>query len=380
MVIACRVSPGISRLTEPENSHHQFPFLDFFAGSGLVVEALKPYFTSVWANDICPKKAEVFSANHSREIFDLRPIQKVHGSEVPEVVLSWASFPCQDLSLAGDIDGIDSARSGLVWQWLRVMDEMPRRPPIVVAENVSGLVSAAQGAYYRALHKALVRRGYQVGALLLDAVRWLPQSRPRVFVVGVSRAISVHDFSTVEPTWSHPRAVQRVVDGLPHWVWWRISEPKGRPRTLADLIDFDLPCDDRSSTLRNLRLVPPRHRRLLNAALSAGLLRVVPGYKRTRNGRQSLELRFDGLAGCLRTPEGGSSRQLLVLAGNGQLHTRLLSVREAARLMGLRETYKIPGSYNDGYRAMGDAVAIPVVRHLAKTLLYPLALRSRVSY
>ena len=97
-----------------------------------------------------------------------------------------------------------------------------------------------------------------------------------------------------------------------------------------------------------------------------------PGYKRTRNGRQVLELRFDGIAGCLRTPEGGSSRQLLVLKRDGVLTTRLLTARETARLMGAPDRYQLPENYNDAYKAMGDAVAVPAVRFLAKNLLLPL--------
>jgi DNA (cytosine-5)-methyltransferase 1 len=92
-----------------------------------------------------------------------------------------------------------------------------------------------------------------------------------------------------------------------------------------------------------------------------------------------LEIRFDGLAGCLRTPEGGSSRQTLVVVNNGQISTRLLTVREAARLMGAPDSFKLPGSYNDGYRAMGDAVAVPVTRWLARHLLAPLAFPSRAA-
>ena len=99
---------------------------------------------------------------------------------------------------------------------------------------------------------------------------------------------------------------------------------------------------------------------------------VAPGYKRTRKNGQVLELRFDGVAGCLRTPEGGSSRQFLILKRDGKLSTRLLTVRETARLMGAPESFKLLGSYNDGYKAMGDGVAVPVASWLAKTLLSPL--------
>jgi len=347
-------------------------FLDFFAGSGLVSEALRPFFRPVWANDICPKKASVFQANHPDTAFRLGPIEDVSGSDTPPGVLSWGSFPCQDLSLAGNMAGITSARSGLVWQWLRVMDEMATRPPVVVAENVLGLIAAAGGDHYRALHMALVDRGYRVGALVLDSALWLPQSRKRVFVVGILRELHRLTSAVGGPTWCHPPSLVRLAQSLPHWAWWALPEPGGMAPPLERLLEWDAPCDNAERCARNLALIPERHRAMLDASIAAGS-RVFPGYKRRRSGSQVLELRFDAVAGCLRTPEGGSSRQLLVLWKDGALHTRLLTVREAARLMGAPDSYQLPGSYNDAYRAMGDAVAVPVTRFLAARLLVPLA-------
>ncbi len=106
--------------------------------------------------------------------------------------------------------------------------------------------------------------------------------------------------------------------------------------------------------------------------LSRGCRRAFTGYRRTRNHKQVLEVRTDGMAGCLRTPCGGSSRQIVIIATDGELKTRLLTVRETARLMGVPDSYVIPGSYNDGYMAMGDAVAVPVVEYLSRQLLAPL--------
>jgi DNA (cytosine-5)-methyltransferase 1 len=153
-----------------------------------------------------------------------------------------------------------------------------------------------------------------------------------------------------------------------------LPQPDSRALDLPALVDRDAPCEAPERTAYHLSLIPPAHQERLAQAARAGEV-VIPGYKRTRNGRQVLELRFDGVAGCLRTPEGGSSRQLLVLSRNGQLQTRLLTVPEAARLMGAPARYKIPGSYNDGYKAMGDAVSVPAVRYLARHLLFPLAQR-----
>lgn len=347
-------------------------FLDFFAGSGLVSEGLRGFFEPIWANDICNKKSAVFCANHPSEIFHIGPIEKIRGSDLPSANLSWGSFPCQDLSLAGNMKGISSTRSGLVWEWLRVMDEMKEKPPIAVAENVVGLISASNGTYYIKVHEALVKRGYKVGALVIDAAYWVPQSRKRVFIVAVNRDIVTSEFESTKPLWCHPAPLVQVARMLSGWVWWALPEPKVTRKLLQDLIDRNAPCDDKFKRERLLGLLPEKHKEKIKLSLKEGIY-VFPGYKRIRNGKQVLELRFDGLAGCLRTPQGGSSRQFLIIRENGSFSTRLLTVTETAALMGVRKNYKIPGSYNDGYKAMGDAVAVPVTRHLARHLIWPLA-------
>jgi len=105
-------------------------------------------------------------------------------------------------------------------------------------------------------------------------------------------------------------------------------------------------------------------------------------YRRTRreNGASVVraELRFD-LAGCLRTPAGGSSRQIvLCLERNAQnpdgvrIRSRLLSPRESGRLMGLPDGYVLPRRANDAYHLTGDGVVVPVIAHLEQHLLHPL--------
>ena len=116
-------------------------------------------------------------------------------------------------------------------------------------------------------------------------------------------------------------------------------------------------------------LVPERHWVKLNEYETIYAI----GYRRTRHGQQQLELRFDGIAGCLRTPEGGSSKQYLVVKKANEIHARLLTVREAARLMGAPDSFVLPGSANDGYKAMGDAVAVPVAQFIGERFLTKLA-------
>ena len=234
-------------------------FLEFFAGSGLVSHALGPFFRLAWANDISPEKALVFKANHQNAPFQLGSIADVNGADLPRAFLSWGSFPCQDLSLAGRAEGIRAKRSGLVWEWLRVMDEMPSLPPLVVAENVVGLVSSASGKHYRELHNELVQRGYRVGAVVLDAARWTPQSRPRVFVIGVAKDVGIpSDLLDIWPNWLHTPAIVKASVGLRDWLWWKMPEPPPRRHNLSDIIEWDAPCFDAEKTKRRWRSSRPR--------------------------------------------------------------------------------------------------------------------------
>ena len=87
---------------------------EFFAGSGLVAYGLKGLFSPIWANDINEKKASVYRSNFESRHFVLDDIKNINGVDLPYAHMSWASFPCQDLSLAGSLGGIDAERSGLV--------------------------------------------------------------------------------------------------------------------------------------------------------------------------------------------------------------------------------------------------------------------------
>src|SRR5207237_489911 len=107
-----------------------------------------------------------------------------------------------------------------------------------------------------------------------------------------------------------------------------------------------------------LGLMAPLHRQKL---ARAGANAVGTIYRRTRADGQRAEARFDGIAGCLRTPAGGSSRQTVVVKDGRRIRTRLLTAREAARLMGVPDDYPLPERYNDAYHLFGDGVAAPVV-------------------
>lgn len=339
---------------------------EFFAGSGLVAYGLKGMFAPIWANDISEQKGAVYEANFGDDCFELNDIKNINGKTLPFAHLSWASFPCQDLSLAGSLGGIHASRSGLVWEWLRVLDEMVIKPKILLLENVSGLLSTNHGNNYRALHMALIERGFKCGAIVLNAYHFVPQSRPRIFIIAVQHNCKIpSDLISESPCWLHNKAAINLGYSLPGWVWWKTEKPPCRRKHLKDIIEINIPFDKDNV----LTLVPNHHQMKLNQYDTL----YATGYRRTRQGKQQLELRFDGVAGCLRTPEGGSSKQYLIVKKDGITHARLLTVRETARLMGAPDDFILPGSYNDGYKAMGDAVAMPVARFIGEKFLTKIA-------
>lgn len=129
-------------------------------------------------------------------------------------------------------------------------------------------------------------------------------------------------------------------------------------------------------TERFLAMMSDQNRKKVESARASGKKMVGAIYRRTRIDKgakvQRAEIRFDDVAGCLRTPGGGSSRQFIMVVEGASVRTRLLSSREAARLMGLPDEYTLPKNYNEAYHLMGDGLAVPVVRHLAENLLAPL--------
>ncbi|MGA2437774.1 MAG: DNA cytosine methyltransferase [Acidobacteriaceae bacterium] len=368
-------------------------YYEFFAGGGMARTGLGRQWKCEFANDISPMKAAAYLRNFkdSNRLFALCDINELNAKNLPgRADLIWASFPCQDLSLAGSGKGLNGSRSGLIWSFLKIvrkLKRLERGPKVIVLENVTGLLNSKNGHDFYDILGALRREGFLFGTLMMDAVHFLPHSRPRIFLVAVDIEqipISAHLINgrlTRKYRWSSPR-LDSLWENAPFslrdsWVWWNIPAPPARRSTLTDIIEpkannWDSP----EYTARLLQLMAPLHRSKVKEACSRGEEVVGTLYRRTRSlddvRTQRVEVRFDGISGCLRTPSGGSSRQRLLFVSGGRIRSRLLTTREAARLMGVPDRYKLPSSYNEAYQIAGDGVAVPVVGWLAKHLLFPL--------
>lgn len=366
-------------------------FYEFFAGGGMARAGLGNSWQCLFANDLDPKKVDAYTANWGGVEIKQGDIYSLTLDDLPGLPdLAWGSFPCQDLSLAGNGAGLSGTRSEAFWGYWQVIDRLRkdrRAPKVLVLENVVGALTSNGGRDFREICRALKLLGYCFGALLMDAVHFVPQSRPRLFIVAMRSDLPVpEEFAGDKPEalWSNV-ALMRAFDGLPAdlrkaWRWWKVEAPPIPNKRLSDLVEespTDVQWHSRSETAKFLAMMSESNKAKVEQARESGERMVGAIYRRTRRDEdgekvQRAEVRFDGVAGCLRTPGGGSSRQFIMVVEGKSVRTRLLSGREAARLMGLPDEYELPANYNDAYHLMGDGLAVPVVRHLAESLLAPL--------
>jgi DNA (cytosine-5)-methyltransferase 1 len=361
------------------------PLYEFFSGGGFARLGLEPEFRCVFANDIDPAKAAAYTAAFGGAEMRVGDVWALTPADAPDqAALAWASFPCQDLSLAGARRGLAAPRSGAFWGFHRLIEKLAaagRAPDVLALENVCGLLSSHGGADFTALVHALDDLGYRVGALEIDAALFVPQSRPRLFIVAARRVQGALALAGPSEPF-HTQALRNVVARLPdslrkRFVWWRLPMPPKRNTSLADLLDESAQTwNSDEQTQRLLDQMSPLQRARVDALRASGRREVGAVFRRIRveHGArvQRAEARFDELAGCLRTPAGGSSRQQLLFIEGETSRSRLVSPREAARLMGAPDHYPLPDNQTAALHLVGDAVCAPAVRWLSQHLLAPL--------
>jgi DNA (cytosine-5)-methyltransferase 1 len=379
---------------------NRYNFFEFFAGGGMARAGLGDQWQCLFANDMDVIKASTYIKNWGGCHFDSRDIREVKAADLNgRSDLAWASFPCQDLSVAGNGLGIGKSdseeftRSGALWPFLDLICELhneSRQPPLLVLENVVGLLTLEQGRDFAAICLRLGEIGYRYGAVIIDAKHFLPQSRPRVFIIAVRRDIEIPSklsHGMAKELW-HTPTLLRAHKLLPqqardNWIWWDLGvAPILKHNALESLIQLEgVEWHTPEETKRLINMMAPPHLARLEKAKSEGTFTIGSLYLRMRRekgaNRQRAEITFSSVLGCLRTPRGGGSRPRIIVAGRGQVRTRLLSIHEAAALMGLANTYTLPDIYQHAFKVIGDGVAVPPVRFLADRLLEPLTLLAR---
>src|SRR3989344_5070213 len=360
---------------------------DFFAGIGLVSMGLqRAGWRTVYALDYDKDKAAAYTNHFGDGHYHTRDIAETKGIEIPAVTLAHASFPCTELSVAGARRGIHQGESSSFWHFPRILKEMRRLPPFVLLENVEGLLAPNEGNDLRTILLKLNELGYYVDLLRIDASHFVPQSRVRLFMIGTHKSI-VGKLRMDNKTQVHHMRVsnarpKKILDYIAQnsnlkWYFHKLPDLPSRQTDLNDIIDHDAEWWSADRTLYLYTQTHKRQRKIIDQKKKASTYSYYTAFRRMRvrdgESRSTAELRMDGIAGCLRTPKGGSAKQIIVRVGRGHFDARLLNEKEVARLMGADE-YRINPkmSSNQVLFGFGDAVCVPALEWIGKYYLNPL--------
>lgn len=371
----------MDRLTSP------LTVAEYFAGIGLVRMGLEPLGWCVaFANDISRKKYEMYRAFFPNGVahYLVRDVFEIDPADVPMTTLATCSFPCIDLSLAGNMNGmLDGSHSSAFWGFARILKAQGESaPPIVLVENVPGWLYSNQGQDFRVTVEALNELDYTCDVFVLDALRFTPQSRTRVFLVGTRFPVS---HTTIELLLTRSKSL--LPDSLKksiiankdlRWFYNNIPEPPPlRTSGLSEIIESVSETDSRwwsdEEVQRHLAMMNEAHRERVQQLMRGEMFSYRTFFRRRREDQQRAEVRDDDLAGCLRTAVGGSGKQFLIRAGQRTLRMRAMTPREYARLQGVPDQYPITVDGVQALTGFGDAVCVPAISWIAKHVLSPLA-------
>jgi DNA (cytosine-5)-methyltransferase 1 len=355
---------------------------EFFAGIGLMRLGLDSAgWRTVFANDIDENKWQMYRDQFGNTgEFIVGDIHALVPNQIPAVDLATASFPCNDLSLAGARKGLAGSQSSAFWGFIDVLKALgDRKPSLILLENVVGFLTSNEGGDLEDALLSLNALGYAVDVFIIDAARFVPQSRQRLFVVGKRTPVSplMNDTPRFHESQCRPALLADFIMWHGNIAWDIRSLPPLPERSLLlpDVLE-KLSLNSKAWWSREraeylLNQMSPRHRLVADKMIQGKEVTQGTVFRRVRNGKSMAELRVDGIAGCLRTPRGGSGRQILFQAGQGRFDVRLLTSRECARLMGAGE-YAIKVPLNQALFGFGDAVCVPVIKWIADNYLSPL--------
>jgi DNA (cytosine-5)-methyltransferase 1 len=358
---------------------------EYFAGIGLVRMGLEPCgWRVIFANDISEKKFEMYKAffpdaeQHYKigNVFDLNP------TDVPATILATCSFPCIDLSLAGNMNGINGKHSSAFWGFVKSLKAQgDASPPIILVENVPGWLYSNKGTDFRLTVQALNKLGYACDVCVLDALRFMPQSRKRVFLIGTKLPVFIENVNLIinrENSLSSDTLRKSLIANQ-DLRWFYTELPSPPPLRKSGLLEIIEQMDDNDKrwwkedeVKRHFDMMSKSHQQIVNLLMDNNSTSYRTFYRRRREGQQRAEVRSDNVAGCLRTAVGGSGKQFLIKTGKGQLKMRTMTPREYARLQGVPDNYPIRVNGVQALTGFGDAVCVSVITWLAQNVLNPL--------
>lgn len=302
----------------------------------------------VYSNEIDDNCAVTYRANFGND-FDSKDILSLNPSKLPEFDMLCAGFPCQPFSQAGQEKGFDDPRGTIIFKILEIV--LVKKPPVVFLENVPNLLRHNGGKTYKTIQTSLEEQGYALSATVLDSAYFgVPQSRPRVYIVALKKALFAnHSISFCKQQTS-----------------------KAALRNYLNLGDYSIPISDKWQKYIDLytnRITPddisfplPKTRRCLErVASNCDLDDCVFQIRSSGIRAYSLDEPFPTFA----VSNSGGGAMIPVLSKE----RRHLNLTEMRRIMGFPEWYNMDAvSRTDAIKQLANAVCPPVIASICNDL------------
>lgn len=312
-----------------EEAH--FKFIDLFAGIGGIRIPFGEFgghclFSSEW--DKFARKT--YRINFGEEP-DERDIATVPLNEIPSHDILLGGFPCQPFSQAGLKLGFEDTRGTLFFNVAQIIGD--KRPAAFLLENVKQLRGHDKGRTLQVILNTLRNDlNYTVHVEVLAAKEFgVPQNRERIFIVGFDN--------------------ERGGEIAP----FEFPAPTNEPTRVGDILEKS-----------------PDSKYTISDKLYAGHLKRKEMHKEKGNGFGfSLFDENSPYTNTISARYYKDGSEILINQGADK-NPRKLTPRECARLQGYPENYIIPVSDSQAYKQFGNSVTVPVIRAIAKEMMYAL--------
>lgn len=281
----------------------------------VALQQLKIPFSHEFSSEIDPHCISTIRANFTPKII-FGDITQRHLKDIPDIDLYVCGFPCQPFSLAGKREGVRDPRGTLFWECLRVIRS--KKPMMFVLENVRGLLSIDGGETFKTMIDELKKlKNYNVYWKVLNTADYgIPQSRKRVFIVGILKKRIKKEFEWPEP--------------IPC-------------RSLKDFVDWKdkRAYDQITERMKNILEKVPRHVKFINLSFA----------------------RDPNTYGHLYTPTLTSSTNMWCVPLK-----RYATVHEYLQLQGFPVSFKFVCSTYQAKKQIGNAMSVNVLFHLFRKM------------
>lgn len=297
-----------------------FKFIDLFCGVG----GIRLPFDEIGGQCVFSSEIDKFSQQTYFDNFNEKPsgdITSIKVDEIPSHDLLLAGFPCQPFSQAGLKKGFDDTRGTLFFYIANILSF--HRPKFVLLENVKRLRTHDSGSTFKTIVGILRELGYTVSSQVLNGRDFgLPQNRERIYIMGIYQG---EQFNFPTPPYTTTK--------------------------LGDILEIKK--DFSKQTISDALWAGHQRRKIEHAAKGFGF-----GYR-----SYCATSEYTGALSARYYKDGSE-----ILIEQENANPRKLTPREAARLQGFPDSFKITVSDNQAYKQFGNSVCVPVVRAIAQTL------------